>query len=104
MFSFLTGMLGYSKDNPLNGNQLGDFYQENRVFKKDGVILVVEVKTRRNFKFGWAEESISEEKIEHIHNTYQILQQKLSLAPLFQLDICIVELLKTGIKIKRLSI
>ena len=43
MFSFLSGMLGYTKDNPLNGSQLGDYYQESRTFKKDGVKISIQL-------------------------------------------------------------
>ena len=61
------------------------------VLQKDKQILVVEVKTRSNTKFGWAEESINDQKLQRIDQSYQILQADKGLPEFYQLEICIIK-------------
>jgi len=61
------------------------------VLQKDKQILLVEVKTRHNHAFGWAEESINEEKLLKMQLTYEILKNTLGLPDFYQIEICIIE-------------
>ena len=70
------------------------------ILQKDNHILIVEVKTRRSYYLGYGEETISEQKLDHINQTYQILQQKINLTDNYSIEICIVELNNNYIKIR----
>jgi len=71
------------------------------VFKKDNQITVVEVKTRSNKKFVWAEESIDNKKINNIYQTYQKLSLEKNLPEFFILEALIIELAGQRAKIYR---
>ncbi|MCD4760453.1 YraN family protein [bacterium] len=62
------------------------------VLEKNKEILVVEVKTRSNRRFGWGEETINQQKINNILKAYQILQRHSDLSGYFSLEICVVEI------------
>jgi Holliday junction resolvase-like predicted endonuclease len=74
------------------------------VLQKNKQILVVEVKTRRNNNFGWAEESIDEQKILRMQEAYQILKENRCLPDFYKIAICIVEIKNNKAKIKTLQI
>ncbi len=74
------------------------------VLEKDNQILVVEVKTRTNQKFGWAEESIDDKKLTNIENAYHILQSKQGFDPDYYLEICIVEIINNKVSLKTIQI
>ena len=61
------------------------------VFIKANKILVVEVKTRSSLAFGFAEESISRNKLQNLRTAYQILSRRNSLPADFEMEICVVE-------------
>ena len=72
------------------------------VLEKNRQILVVEVKTRTNHRFGWAEESINDKKIDNINHTYYILCSKEGLSSDYTLEICIIEINGSIATLKRL--
>lgn len=72
------------------------------VFKKNEQILVVEVKTRTNENFGWAEETINQKKLNNIYKAYQQLQKTQGLNPDYQLEICVIQITKKQISLRRL--
>ena len=61
------------------------------ILEKDEKIVVVEVKTRSNQKFGFGEESISQKKLNNIISTYKIFAIKNNLSFDFKIEICIIE-------------
>lgn len=69
------------------------------VLIKTNKILIVEVKTRASFLFGFAEESISKNKLQNIRAAAQIFCRQQNLKPEFKIEICIVEKIKQKIKI-----
>jgi len=69
------------------------------VFIKANKILVVEVKTRSSLAFGFAEESISRNKLQNLRTAYQILSRRNSLPADFEMEICVVEKINQKIKI-----
>ena len=71
------------------------------VLEKDKKILLVEVKTRCNDKFGWGEECIGPKKIINIQQAYFILQQKLDLPEYYDIEVCAIELSYRKAKIRR---
>ncbi len=74
------------------------------VLEKNKQILVVEVKTRCNDKFGWGEECISPKKLINIQQAYYVLQQEMDLPEYFEIEICAIELSYKKAKIKRFLI
>lgn len=72
------------------------------VLEKNRQILVVEVKTRTNESFGWAEESISQKKLNNIYKAYEHLWRRKGLKPDYQLEICVVQINKKQISVRRL--
>lgn len=62
------------------------------VLKKDDKILVVEVKTRTNDRFGWGEEAVSQKKLNHLVLAYQIMQREMGLPEYFEIEICAIEI------------
>jgi putative endonuclease len=74
------------------------------VLEKDKKILLVEVKTRCNDKFGWGEECIGPKKLLNIQQAYYILQQEKNLPEYFEIEICAIELSYKKAKIKRFLI
>lgn len=62
------------------------------VLEKNGQITVVEVKTRSTNKFLWAEETINQQKIQHIFNAYQKLAREKHLVPFFYLEALIIQM------------
>ena len=71
------------------------------VLSKNNKILVVEVKTRCNDKFGWGEECVSQKKLINIQQAYYILQQKLALSEYYEIEICTIEINYRKAKIRR---
>lgn len=69
------------------------------VFIKNNKILIVEVKTRSGFLFGFAEESISKNKLQNLRTAAQIFCQKQELKSEFKIEICVVEKINKKIKI-----
>lgn len=69
------------------------------VFIKSNKILVVEVKTRASFLFGFAEESISRNKLQNLRTATQIFCRQQNLKPEFKIEICVVEKINKKIKI-----
>lgn len=74
------------------------------VLRKNQTILVVEVKTRTNLQFGWAEESINNKKLTNINKAYQIISRQQSLPQYYQLEICIIELRDNRTQVYRFEI
>lgn len=72
------------------------------VLEKNSQISVVEVKTRSNYAFGWAEEAINNKKIANIEKAYYVLSQKKSLANNYSLEICLIHLKLPKATIKRI--
>jgi len=60
------------------------------VLRKNNKILVVEVKTRTNNKFGYGEETISTKKLKNIHISYQILCQQKQLPDSVEIEVCVI--------------
>ncbi|RJQ33661.1 YraN family protein [Candidatus Parcubacteria bacterium] len=71
------------------------------VVQKGQEILVVEVKTRQGKKFGYGEEIVNQEKLNHIIQTYQILALELKLGTYYEIEICVIELDCSKKSIKR---
>ena len=71
------------------------------VLKKDQKILVIEVKTRTNRKFGYGEETISDKKLHNITVAYDLLRKKYKLPEFFEIEICIIEIKDNKIKFRR---
>lgn len=62
------------------------------VVQKSSKIKIVEVKTRKSNDFGWAEESISEQKIKNLIKSYQCLQKTKKLTDYCEIEIFIIEI------------
>lgn len=71
------------------------------VLIKDNTILVVEVKTRRNQKFGYGEEAVSAKKLHNIDIAYNLLRKKDKLPEFFEIEICVIEIKNNKAKIRR---
>lgn len=69
------------------------------VFIKANKILVVEVKTRTSLAFGFAEESISRNKLQNLRATSHIFCRRQNLKPEFKIEICVIEKIKQKTKI-----
>ncbi len=69
------------------------------VFSKANKILVVEVKTRTSLAFGFAEESISKNKLQNLRAASQIFCRQQNLKPEFKIEICVIEKINQKIKI-----
>ncbi len=69
------------------------------VFIKANKILVVEVKTRTSLIFGFAEESISRNKLQNLRTAAEIFCRKQDLKPEFKIEICVIEKINKKIKI-----
>lgn len=69
------------------------------VFIKNHKLLVVEVKTRTSLIFGFAEESISRNKLNNLRTAAQIFCRQQNLKPEFKIEICVVEKINKKIKI-----
>ncbi len=74
------------------------------VLSKNNKILVVEVKTRCNDKFGWGEECIGPKKLINIQQAYYSLQQEMDLPEYYDIEICTIELKYKKAKIRRFNI
>ena len=74
------------------------------VLQKHKEILVVEVKTRNNHNFGWAEESIDENKLLRMQEAYQVLSLNRCLPDFYQIELCIIEIKKNKTTIQRLQL
>ncbi len=72
------------------------------VLKKNRQILVVEVKTRTSENFGWAEESINQKKLNNIYQAYEQLHRAKGLNSNYQLEICVIQIAKKQISLRRL--
>lgn len=70
------------------------------VVQKGQKIKLIEVKTRKNHNFGWAEESINDLKLNKMAITYQYLQKQKKLPDFYDIELFIIEL-KPKIKIIR---
>ena len=64
--------------------------ERDLVLRKNNKILVVEVKTRTNNKFGYGEEAISTKKLKNIRISYQILCQQKQLPDSVEIEVCVV--------------
>ena len=64
-------------------------------------ILVIEVKTRTNRKFGYGEETVSEHKLQNIITAYDLLRKKYKLPEFFDIEICIIEIKGNKVEIRR---
>lgn len=62
------------------------------VLKKNDKILVVEVKSRTNSRFGWGEEAVSQNKLNHLVHAYEIMRRQLCLPEYFEIEVCTVEI------------
>lgn len=71
------------------------------IFQKAGQILAVEVKTRSNQKYGWAEECLNPAKIERLQNACLEAQEKLNLAGQWQIEILIIDIRNNKAQIRR---
>ena len=76
----------------------------NFVLIKNNKILVVEVKTRRNTKFGYGEETISDKKLNNIYISYQILRKQKNLSTFFEIEVCVLYLCYNRYTVKRFII
>ena len=74
------------------------------VLIKNNKILVVEVKTRRNTKFGYGEETISDKKLNNIYISYQILRKQKNLSTFFEIEVCVLYLCYNRYTVKRFII
>ncbi len=74
------------------------------VLEKNKQILIVEVKTRTNYNFGWAEESINQKKLNNIYKAYQKIQLEKNLPPDYQLEICIIQISNGQINFRCLTL
>lgn len=74
------------------------------ILEKDNINLVVEVKTRSNFQFGYGEESINNKKINNIINTYQIFCKKYKNKKKYKIEICVIEIINNKYTIKTFEI
>ncbi len=91
--------LGYQ----IIGRNLHTRYGEiDLLLSKKSAILLVEVKTRRNYSFGWGEETVSEAKIQHLTAAYHEIQGEAGLPENFDLEIIIIEFIDNQAKIYRL--
>lgn len=90
--------LGYK----IIGRNLYTRYGEiDLLLAKGNKILLIEVKTRRNANFGLGEETVSDTKLEHLLNAYQIIQTELNLPTEVDIEICVLEINHQKIKISR---
>jgi putative endonuclease len=71
------------------------------VLTKHHKILVVEVKTRRNQKFGYGEEAVSAKKLHNINIAYNLLKNKNRLPEFFDIEICVIEIKDNKAQIRR---
>ena len=85
-------------------NYLTRYGEIDLVCQKEQEIMLVEVKTRSSLQYGWAEETISNKKINNICNTYHLLRQKEKLPETFQLEICVIYLKNKIAKIKTIQL
>ncbi|PLX25992.1 YraN family protein [Candidatus Parcubacteria bacterium] len=69
--------------------------------KKEGLILIVEVKTRQGNRYGYGEEIINNQKIKGLIHTYQIFAAIHNLPNYFDIEICVIELKNQEKTIKR---
>lgn len=74
------------------------------IIEKDSKIFIVEVKTRRSHKYGWAEETISRKKIQNIISTYEIFRRQKGVADFSELWICIIEIIAKKANLKIIKI
>ncbi|MBT6691686.1 YraN family protein [Candidatus Parcubacteria bacterium] len=74
------------------------------ILKKNKQILLVEVKTRSNYNFGWAEESINEQKILRMQESFYIFSEEFSFGDTYSIEICLIYKRENKFSIKRLTI
>ncbi|PIR06784.1 MAG: hypothetical protein COV55_02325 [Candidatus Komeilibacteria bacterium CG11_big_fil_rev_8_21_14_0_20_36_20] len=71
------------------------------VLQKNNRILIVEVKTRNNYNLGYGEETVNQQKLEHLNQAYQIMQKKNKLPENCEIEICVIETKNRRASIKR---
>jgi putative endonuclease len=74
------------------------------VVQKEKHIFLIEVKTRRGSRYGWAEETISQKKIQNIVRSYSVLQKAEHLPIHAEVIIFVVELAGRKAIIKTIEI
>lgn len=73
------------------------------VVQKNNKIKIVEVKTRRNNNFGWAEESIDDKKLDRMIKSYYSLQDMHKLTDNYEIELFIIEI-SAKIKIRIITL
>lgn len=89
----------------LDHNVVTPYGEIDLLLLQDQKIIIVEVKTRHNQKYGWPEESISHKKIKNIINSWHYLQKKFNYFDNYpSMEICSVRIKARQAKIKRFMI